>query len=104
MKVEQHRQGDILLVPAQLPAGAQPVAPSPRGVVLAEGEATGHAHVMDAATVKMWSAGEQRYVEVLAPTPLTHEEHGGSVVAPGVYEVLRKHEYTDEDEWRTIAD
>ena len=41
------RQDDVLLVPvAELPAGCEPVKGWTGQLVLAEGEATGHAHVV----------------------------------------------------------
>lgn len=43
----QYRQGDVYLIRVQaLPDGARPIRRSRRGIVLAEGEATGHAHII----------------------------------------------------------
>lgn len=101
----QHRQGDVLLSEVQaLPTGVKAVPLAARGVVLAEGEATGHAHVMPAECTRLWEIGLQRYVEVTSPAQIKHEEHGGSVVQPGIYEVMLAHEYTDENEWRKVRD
>jgi hypothetical protein len=42
-----YRQGDVLIVPIEkLPADLEPVAREGRSIVLARGEATGHAHVI----------------------------------------------------------
>ena len=44
-KQTQFRQGDVFItVATAIPTNAEPVAADPRGVVLAEGEATGHHH------------------------------------------------------------
>ena len=100
----QYRHGDVFLRRVQnLPAGAINVAASPRGVVLAEGEATGHAHVMTAETVKLWAVGEQRYVTVSKPSVLDHEEHGVLTIPEGTYEVIIQREYSPEA-IRRVAD
>jgi hypothetical protein len=102
--MKTYRQGDVLLVRTRrLPKEAQAVEPGPRGIVLAEGEATGHAHVLAPDHVREWSVAEQRYITVDRPAPLTHEEHGTVVVEPGTYEVIRQVEYEPEGN-RVVAD
>lgn len=64
-------------------------------LVLAEGEATGHAHRIADRRVTLWSIGEQRYIEVAEPAILDHEEHGPVTVASGIYEVLKQREFSD---------
>ena len=82
----QIRQGDVFLesvAPAAIPnfTPAQEVAPSPRGVVLQEGEVTGHAHRIGLRgptarhAVLYWTETNRRYLRVTAPVELTHEEH-----------------------------
>ena len=75
------RQGDLLLVPvAGLPEGADRVGSG--RLVLAEGEATGHAHVVDDERASLhrhrdrWSPAA-RYLSVVGDEPvfLVHEEH-----------------------------
>jgi len=99
------RQGDVLLVPVDaIPQGAEGVKPDPqRGVVLAYGEVTGHAHVLPVKSVSMWSVGEQRYVTVTEDAPLTHEEHTAHVIPKGNYRVVIHREYSPE-EIRNVAD
>ena len=49
------RQGDVILIPvATVPADAQPVQPAGR-LVLAEGETSGHEHVIAAPQPHAWS-------------------------------------------------
>jgi hypothetical protein len=98
------RQGDVLLVPVDsIPEGATPRQSSVRHV-LAEGEATGHAHVIRDRRARLaterihrrWAAPrETTYLVVNGPGPvaLTHEEHDTLVIPPGVYEVRRQREY-----------
>ena len=83
-----YQQGDVLLTKVDsIPVGAVEVEPKRRGVVVAEGEATGHAHVMDPRTVTEFEVGDMRFLEVRDTTPMTHEEHDPQVVEPGVYEI-----------------
>lgn len=88
-----YRQGDILLVAAHhVPSGAR----EQESCVLAEGEATGHAHrILDGAALWM-DAGGSRYVEVMGQAAvLVHEEHRPiTLPGPAVYRVIRQREYT----------
>lgn len=106
------RQGDVLLVPVtQIPQEARKQR-SRRRLVLAEGEMTGHHHVLevDQATKleELLLPGdvaelEQRFVRVLDEAVLTHQEHATLTIPPGDYEVRRQREYAPE-EIRTVAD
>ena len=93
------RQGDVLLIPAtEIPAHAKRVRRDNGRVVLAYGEATGHAHAIleDGVTlVSVEQAEELRMwlkVETEEPVHLVHEEHETLTVAPGLYEVRRQRE------------
>lgn len=95
----QRRQGDLLIIEvAELPAGSQPAA----GLVLAEGEATGHAHRLDrgqlfrTAEGKLYFKNEQEAV-------LSHDEHAALSFPPGTYEVRRQREYAPEND-REVRD
>ena len=69
-----------------------------RGLVLAEGEATGHAHVVRGrarlvrATRHYQHPGET-YLVVEEPAALVHDEHDRIDLARGTYEVRRQREY-----------
>lgn len=93
--MSQFRQGDVLLRPATIPAGAKRKK-NDRVVVLAEGESTGHAHVVSAAHVVAYLMGVEMYLRVLKATEVRHEEHGPITLPPGDYQVLRQREYTPE--------
>ena len=103
----QQQHGDVLLLKvAAIPVGAKPRKPANGRCVLAEGEATGHAHVMDCGTAEMFEAEDGTlYLSVKEPTELTHEEHATQTVEPGVYEIGRVVEVDPfEGEVRTVAD
>ena len=112
MKTQQIiRQGDVLLVRvADLPKGAKDITQGNR-IVLAEGEATGHAHaVMEPRTAErpkgkavLWSAGAERYIQVLEAVALKHEEHAAVPLEPGLYKIGIQREYSPEA-IRNVAD
>ena len=88
------RQGDVLVVlnpVASLPESAKEIPPDPvRGIILAFGEVTGHAHVIPIADkakppVRYFDAGDERYLQVLEKVTLNHEEHGAILLNEGVY-------------------
>ena len=92
------RQGDVLLVPVETaPEDARPVSSDGGAVVLALGEATGHAHVIrnERATLVAAKGAAEVFLVVRGQTPVTlsHEEHHALPVAPGAYRVVRQREY-----------
>lgn len=96
------RQGDVLVQKIErLPDGLTPEEPDGRGrIVLAEGEATGHAHAIaasrlsragrDAAGVLYFRVGRG------ATAILEHEEHTAHEFGAGSYRVVRQREYHPE--------
>ncbi len=73
-----YRQGDVLLeLVDSIPANADiPIKRDKRGVILAEGEVTGHAHRIPSRHASLYrTESDARYLRVTAPVPLTHEEH-----------------------------
>lgn len=99
-----YRQGDVLLVRVDaIPAGT-PV-PRDRGrLVLAYGEVTGHAHVIDAPpeSAVLTAAEERRFLRLVADVPLVHEEHGTITVPAGAYEVRTQYEWDAEAAQRVL--
>jgi hypothetical protein len=89
------QQGDVLISKVNsIPKAAKTLYPKSRGYVLAEGETTGHAHVItDTASVEMYETDEQVYMKVLKEITVTHEEHNPVVVEPGIYQVGKVQEY-----------
>lgn len=103
------RQGDVLLVPVP---GLPPVADARTEntglvdgrLILAEGEATGHAHAIEGPGATLVSVGPpwgrwgsrgmtRTYLVVSEPQTVRHEEHDPLPVGVGVYEVRRQCEY-----------
>lgn len=100
------RQGDILLVPVdKIPQGAKREPLSKEGIVVAEGEATGHHHRIKRTTVsrrkdrspevRAFTKGKTRYIHVPAgvKAELSHEEHETLAIPPGDHKVVTQREY-----------
>jgi hypothetical protein len=104
MKPRQIRQGDVLLQPVRNVARkGERVPPHGHRVVLAEGEATGHAHtVEDRDAGARWKcppavlmqSGGRRFLFVDRPSVLRHQEHRSIQLTPGVYELIRQREFS----------
>lgn len=91
-----YRHGDVLLVPIPaLPVGAVPVKREGE-LVLARGEATGHAHRLAEPSGRLFVLGGSRYLVLGEPGWLTHEEHATLELPAGRYEVRIQREYTPE--------
>ena len=102
--MKQYRQGDVFLQTInEIPKEAQQLKPHKRGYVLAEGEATGHAHTVDPQKTLMYLVGINMYLKVLEEVQLRHEEHGDVILPTGDYMVYRQREYSPE-EIRNVAD
>jgi len=103
------RQGNVLLIQVDaLPNGLNAVELKDR-CVLAHGEVTGHAHVIDKREVKAFSstpvfdAGAERFIQVMNKATLRHEEHTAVEIPAGIYRVAIQTEYTPQ-ELRRVAD
>jgi len=102
-----HQQGDVLLNPiTKIPSAAKALAPKAGRYILAEGEATGHAHAIEATPdVEVYEHNGTMYLRVKSDTVLRHEEHHAHTIEPGLYEIGRVVEVDPFDgEIRTIAD
>ena len=114
MKLNQNqfRQGDVFLDRVDaLPAGAVDITPAEGRVVLAYGEVTGHAHAVyetktkdGQVAVRMWSAGAERFLQVLLASTLKHEEHTAPQLPPGIYRLPAQMEYDRAEGLRRVAD
>lgn len=103
----QVRQGDVLITRKVLDRGTL-VARENGRIVLAHGEATGHAHAIRSDHAELYDLKEDhtavgdavwshlvRCLRVnVTPASLEHEEHGTIVLPPGDYEVTRQMQYT----------
>lgn len=104
------RHGDVLIRKIEaIPTDAVEAKADKRGLVLAEGEITGHHHRItdvskgqllispdEAREMKMW-------LRLDAPAELTHEEHETLTLPAGDYEVIKQSEYEPEG-LRNVAD
>jgi len=95
------RQGDVLLMPVEDTALLYATsAKSPKGgIVVAQGEATGHHHRIRSRHARLYRRGQDRFIKVhncaVKERPrLTHEEHDPVTLEPGVYQVVLQREYT----------
>jgi hypothetical protein len=104
-----YRQGDILLVPIdKVPAGLTEIPREDGKIVLAEGEATGHMHEIEAPEARFLTADvrelDKRFLEIEAEVELIHPEHDTVKLEPGAYEVRRQREYTRAGGIELVAD
>src|SRR5262245_17263322 len=99
---QMYRQGDVLLVPVdELPEDAKEQERDRGRIVLAYGEATGHAHAIADDGAQLFEAVEERgsfrrserFLRLVKPSALRHEEHAPIVVREGVYRVVRQREW-----------
>ena len=95
-----YRQGDVLVVPVPPQALPTDLMPAPRDrrnrMVLALGEATGHAHVVTGDGVALLCPPDdpgQLYLVIEGYGRLGHDEHGPIALGPGSYRVVRQREY-----------
>jgi len=102
---KQFRQGDVMLVRARAISKGATQVPRERGrIVLAYGEATGHAHAVLDEDVMLLERGDVRFLKVgTAGATLQHEEHAPVTIAPGSYRVVRQREYSPQ-EIHNVAD
>jgi hypothetical protein len=93
-----YRQGDILIVPIDsLPEGLEPVPAAGARIILAHGEATGHAHAISDRNATLFRDPRQTATFLLVPgedqVALEHQEHETIALAPGLYRIVRQREY-----------
>ncbi len=97
------QQGDVLIKPRKIPREAAPVESN----VLQHGEHTGHAHRLhgEGTTVFENPKTKQRYLRLVKPTALRHEEHKEIMLPPGDYEreIVREYDHFEE-ETRSVVD
>jgi len=100
-------QGDIFFVKIEnLPnKKLTKVERKQRGFVLAEGETTGHAHIIEDEDIDLFTDGNYLYLETETPVVLKHEEHNAVTIDPGLWLIgIQKEVDIFEDEITRIAD
>jgi len=95
MKNKLYRQGDVLI--ERVAKQNHTTAKKLTRVVLAEGEATGHHHLLETVDpADWWKEGDTQFVQLAAPATVTHEEHGPITLRKATYQVIRQREYTPQ--------
>ena len=96
-----YRQGDVLIVPVNVNTDH---ANNPNRIVLAHGEATGHAHTIEDKTTFLFNGPNgEVYIDATEHTEIHHQEHDTIPLPPGTYRIVRQREYTPE-EIRNVSD
>lgn len=115
------RQGDVLLVRVEkLPEGCKEIPHINGAIVLAFGEVTGHKHQVtdwqDSGRIarnaihatkiraRLLEKDGARFLEVVKPVTLKHEEHSPAKIAPGIYELPAQVEHTADKIVRLVSD
>lgn len=104
------QQGDVILqkVDASTVKRGATKQPTPRGFVLAEGEKTGHAHVLEVnagTTLCAIEGTDELLLSVSKDSELVHEEHGTGIIPAGDYVVRQVQEYDHfAEEARKVQD
>lgn len=95
-----YQQGDVLIEEIDnIPENAKKVSPIRGRIVLAEGEMTGHAHVItDVRNNILLDHSGDLFLHTLADATVTHEEHHAIQIPPGKYKINRVQEYNHFDE------
>lgn len=84
----QLQQGDVILRRVKsVPKGAAEVKRKSGAIVLAEGEATGHAHRIMDVDAMFFEKDGKFYLKNEKAVTLTHEEHKPFTIEPGIWEV-----------------
>lgn len=100
------RQGDVLIMKVdEVPEDARRVPREDGRIVLAHGEATGHAHAVLERDAKLFEVDDtdERFLEIVQHADVVHEEHDPVRLEPGSYKVVRQREYSPA-EIRYVAD
>jgi hypothetical protein len=99
------RQGDVLLVPVKSIPKDAVEQPAEGRLILAYGEVTGHAHAFydDSYNVKLYTCGGARYLDIMAPVELKHEEHSTAHIPAGKWLLPQQMEYQPQ-ELRRVTD
>ena len=90
VKSKLYQQGDVLLFKeVKIPEDAKPMKSDNRGIVLAEGEVTGHYHAITELDVceSFKDSGGNIWLDVLAPIKIKHQEHKQIKLPKGKYRV-----------------
>ncbi len=81
------QQGDVIMRKIRdVPEEARRVPRTTRGFVLAKGEVTGHAHVIE-DDIEMYEKDGVLYIKTSRPVTVRHEEHRAITLQRGTYAI-----------------
>ena len=105
-KTKVFRQGDVVLIPvSKLPQKIVATKRQHNRLILAEGEATGHAHAISDENATLWMGEDGKmFLSATKDVALQHEEHGTIHVPAGLFEVRRQREYVPKDVPQKVKD
>ena len=87
------QQGDVVMRKLYaLPTGNQKLI-ARRRLVVAEGEQTGHSHVIEEDDAELIQIGERMLLKLSKAATIKHEEHKPITLSPGIWEVGRVREW-----------
>lgn len=95
--MKMYRQGDVLLVRVDERPTWIKLARSDNRVTIAEGEVTGHAHVLVGDDIEVDNPAIPSWLNLAAPGRLVHDEHAPIDLEPGTYQIVRQRQYTWDD-------
>ena len=86
-------QGDVFFSKVRaIPQSVTRVSRSERGYIIAKGEATGHAHVID-DDIELYEKDGVLFVKTENTVEVRHEEHRPVTLDPGIWKVGIVREY-----------
>jgi|TARA_R110000751_G_scaffold302637_1_gene416799 DNA-binding LytR/AlgR family response regulator len=103
------QQGDVLLTKVakdKISKTAKRVAPVRGRLILAEGEATGHAHAVTTEEgIKLYTMDQILFLTADHDCTVVHEEHGPVTIPKGTWQVgaVQEYDYV-EQEARNVRD
>ncbi len=88
------QQGDVILkLVSDIPKGANAITAKKRGYILAEGEVTGHAHVINDLDTEVFEKDGVMFIRTSNIATITHEEHKPITLEAGIWQVGIVKEY-----------
>ena len=101
-----YRQGDVIFMKINTTIhGYQKNHQTKKKIILAEGEVTGHAHVIeDFENAFLRESNNRQLLDVFNPVEVLHEEHAKITLPKGRYEVRIQREFDPEIREYRVAD
>ena len=86
--MKQLQQGDVLFSQiTSIPNGVKEVTSKSDYFILAEGEATGHTHKVEADGCQLYEKDGTLFMHVATPVTVIHDEHGKIELDTGVWDI-----------------